>query len=167
MLTKTAFRISGYVNDSIVDGPGIRFTVFVQGCPHKCIGCHNPQTHSFTGGEVCSINDLLDKIKANPLLDGITISGGEPFCQPEPLAELAKAVHELGLSVITYTGYTFEELYGNCSYRALLEHTDWLIDGKYIESEKDWQLKFRGSKNQRYLDCQASLKLGRAVEIIM
>ena len=160
-------RIAGTVNDSIVDGPGIRFTIFTQGCPHNCEGCHNPQTHSFEGGEIVDTDDLLEKIKGNPLLDGVTFSGGEPFCQAEALAELGKKVKELGMNVITYTGYTFEKLWSERDkehWGELLEVTDNLIDGPFVLAKKDWEIKFRGSSNQRYIDCQASLKEGRAVE---
>ena len=103
-------RIAGLVNDSIVDGPGIRYTIFVQGCPHHCPGCHNPDTHSFSGGSITDTGELLEKIKQNPLLDGVTFSGGEPFCQAAVLAELGKQIKQLGLNIVTYTGYTFEEL---------------------------------------------------------
>lgn len=161
-------RIAGTVNDSIVDGEGIRFTIFTQGCPHNCKGCHNPQTHDFNGGELVEISTLLEKIKSNPLLDGVTFSGGEPFCQAETLAELGVGIKSLGLDIVTYTGYTFEELYKNSNkngWGKLLEVTDFLIDGKFILELRDWQIKFRGSSNQRYIDCQESLKQGRVVEI--
>lgn len=163
-------RIAGTANDSIVDGPGIRFTIFVQGCPHQCRGCHNPQTHDFNGGSICDISQLLDKIKLNPLLDGVTFSGGEPFCQAEALAVLGNEIKKLGLNIITYTGYTFEYLFENRninSYGKLLDVTDILIDGEFIEEEKDWQIKFRGSRNQRYLDCNASMKSGIATDAII
>lgn len=160
-------KIAGTANDSIVDGPGIRFTVFTQGCPHRCEGCHNPQTHDFEGGEITDTQTLLNKIKANPLLDGITFSGGEPFCQAHALAVLGQEVKKLGLSIITYTGYDFEELYENRDkngWGELLEVTDYLIDGRFILALKDWNIKFRGSSNQRYLDCRASMENGKAVE---
>lgn len=160
-------RIAGTVNDSIVDGPGIRFTIFTQGCPHHCEGCHNPQTHSFEGGELVDIDVIFKKIQGNPLLDGVTFSGGEPFCQAQALAVLGKAVKDIGLNVITYTGYDFEYLYENhCKngYGALLEVTDILIDGKFVLAKKDWNIKFRGSSNQRYIDCKASLAEGKAIE---
>ena len=161
-------RIAGTVNDSIVDGPGIRFTVFVQGCPHNCKGCHNPQTHDFEGGTVTTTEALLDKIKENPLLDGVTFSGGEPFCQAESLADLGREIKKLGLDIITYTGYTFEKLYEERTqnhWGDLLEVTDYLIDGPFILEQKDWEIKFRGSSNQRYIDCQNSLRNGKAIEI--
>ena len=160
-------RIAGTVNDSIVDGPGIRFTIFTQGCPHNWEGCHNPQTHDFNGGTIVDTDELLEKIKGNPLLDGVTFSGGEPFCQADALAELGREVKALGLNVITYTGYTFEKLYEKRSengWGKLLEVTDHLIDGPFVLAQKDWEIKFRGSSNQRYIDCQESLKQGRAVE---
>ena len=161
-------RIAGTVNDSIVDGPGIRYTVFVQGCPHHCEGCHNPQTHSFDGGTLSDTDDIFSKISENPLLDGVTFSGGEPFCQAEELAELGKKVKSLGLNVITYTGYDFEYLYihrNENGFGKLLDVTDYLIDGRFILEQKDWNIKFRGSRNQRYLDCTKSMIEGRSVEV--
>ncbi|MBR6618261.1 MAG: anaerobic ribonucleoside-triphosphate reductase activating protein [Oscillospiraceae bacterium] len=160
-------QLSGTANDSIVDGPGLRFTIFVQGCPHRCKGCHNPQTHDFKGGTPADTEELLEKIRRNPLLDGVTFSGGEPFCQALPLAEIGKKVHELGLNIITYTGYTFEELYERRSEEGigeLLAVTDFLIDGPFIEAQKSYQLQFRGSANQRILNCRKSLETGCAVE---
>ncbi|MBR4362733.1 MAG: anaerobic ribonucleoside-triphosphate reductase activating protein [Ruminococcus sp.] len=160
-------RIAGTANDSIVDGPGIRYTIFTQGCPHNCKGCHNPQTHDFSGGELVDTDTLLEKAKENPLLDGVTFSGGEPFCQAEALADLGRKLKDAGLNIITYTGYTFEHLYEHRTengWGSLLEVTDYLIDGPFILEQKDWVIKFRGSSNQRYINCQASLKEGRAVE---
>lgn len=160
-------RIAGTVNDSIVDGPGIRFTVFTQGCPHHCEGCHNPQTHDFSGGTVIDTDEILEKIKANPLLDGVTFSGGEPFCQAQALAYLGRQIKALGLDVVTYTGYTFEKLLSERDknhWGELLETTDFLIDGQFILAQKDWNIRFRGSSNQRYIDCQASLEAGNAIE---
>ena len=161
-------RIAGTVNDSIVDGTGIRFTIFTQGCPHHCRGCHNPETHDFNGGKVIDTAELLEKIKGNPLLDGVTFSGGEPFMQADALADLAMEIKKLGLNIITYTGFTFEELFKNRDkngWGRLLEMSDYLIDGKFEIDKKDWEIKFRGSSNQRYLDCRKSLAEGRAVEI--
>ncbi|MBE6851842.1 MAG: anaerobic ribonucleoside-triphosphate reductase activating protein [Ruminococcus sp.] len=160
-------QLSGTANDSIVDGPGLRFTIFVQGCPHRCKGCHNPQTHDFNGGTASDTDEILEKIKRNPLLDGVTFSGGEPFCQALPLAEIGRKVHELGLNIITYTGFTFEELYARRNENGigeLLKVTDYLIDGPFIEALKSYQLQFRGSANQRILDCRKSLESGCAVE---
>lgn len=163
-------RIAGIVNDSIVDGPGIRFTIFTQGCPHSCEGCHNPQTHNFDGGNLVSVEELIEQIQCNPLLDGVTFSGGEPFVQAEALSALAKMIHDnTELNVVTYTGYTFEQLMSgsedNPYWRALLQETDILIDGPFIQSKKSYELHFRGSSNQRCLDSKESTLLGKAVEI--
>ena len=163
-------RIAGIVNDSIVDGPGIRFTIFTQGCPHNCEGCHNPQTHTFDGGKIVSVEELIDQIQRNPLLDGVTFSGGEPFVQAEALSVLAKVIHDnTELDVVTYTGYTFEQLMSgsgdNPYWKALLQDTDILIDGPFVKSKKSYELHFRGSSNQRCLDSKESVRIGEAVEI--
>ncbi|WP_406242087.1 anaerobic ribonucleoside-triphosphate reductase activating protein [Tissierella carlieri] len=150
-------RIAGIEEESIVDGPGIRFVIFTQGCNHQCIGCHNPETHSFDGGELVDIDSIVNMIKENPLLDGITISGGEPFEQSLECSILAKKVKVLGLSVVTYTGYTFEEILHNKKFRDLLLQTDLLIDGKFDISEKSMMLQFRGSTNQRIIDVKKYL----------
>lgn len=160
-------HLSDTVNDSIVDGPGLRFTIFVQGCPHRCKGCHNPQTHAFEGGTQVAPEVLLEKIRANPLLDGVTFSGGEPFCQAQALAELGKEIRKMSLNIITYTGYTFEYLYAHRTengYGALLSVTDILIDGQFVEALRSLELRFRGSANQRILDAQQSLASGTPVE---
>lgn len=160
-------RIAGTVNDSIVDGEGIRFVVFVQGCIHGCEGCHNPQTHDFSGGIETDTEELLSKILANPLLDGVTFSGGEPFCQAAPLYELGKQIKENGLNIICYTGFTFEELLETSKQdedvKNLLGICDVLIDGPFVLSKKNLLLKFRGSENQRILDVKSSLSEGKAV----
>ncbi len=162
-------RLSGIIKESIVDGPGIRYVVFTQGCPHHCEGCHNPDTHSFDGGYDGEAEDILKDFKKNPLLSGITFSGGEPFCQPEPLLELAKEVHSLKKNVISYSGYTFEELLKlsekNQAIRELMENIDYLIDGKFILAEKTLMLKFRGSKNQRIIDVKKSLECKEAQSV--
>lgn len=165
------FRIAGTANDSIVDGPGIRFTVFTQGCPHGCKGCHNPQTHDFSGGKTADTGDIISMIKGNPLLDGVTFSGGEPFCQPLPLAEIAAAVRNSEINIITYTGYTFEYLLENADdsnhFMDLLECTDILIDGRFIIEQRSIDIPFRGSLNQRILDCRRSIEEKKAVEYVL
>jgi anaerobic ribonucleoside-triphosphate reductase activating protein len=146
-------RIAGIEPESVVDGEGIRYVVFVQGCPHRCPGCHNPETHPFDGGRVADIEDLFAEICENPLLKGVTFSGGEPFCQPKPLAELARRVHGIGLDVTTYTGYLYEDLLNmqDPDVADLLAQTDTLIDGPFIPEERDLTLSFRGSRNQRII----------------
>lgn len=145
-------RISGIVEESIVDGPGIRLTVFTQGCSHNCAGCHNPQTHDYNGGVETQIDDILEMIKQNPLLDGITISGGEPFDQGKSCAYLAKKVKEMGLGVVVYTGYDYEYLLKKEKYRELLFQADILVDGEFDIKKMDLTLPFRGSTNQRIID---------------
>lgn len=142
-------RVCGIAKESIVDGPGLRYVIFAQGCPHRCEGCHNPQSHSFDGGTLMSVKSLFNEIKKNPLLSGVTFSGGEPFCQAEAFCELADMVKSIGKTVMTYTGYTIEELLYRKSHLNLLEKTDILVDGKYIKELRDYQLKFKGSSNQR------------------
>ena len=158
-------RIAGTVENSIVDGEGIRYTIFVQGCPHGCPGCHNPQTHDFQGGKLVDAAVLLKEIASDPLLDGVTFSGGEPFCQAAALAALWKQVHDLGLNLVTYTGYTLEQLLadGREDWMALLNETDILIDGRFEADKKSYECRFRGSTNQRYLDAKASVAAGKAV----
>ena len=157
-------RIAGLVNDSIVDGPGLRFAVFTQGCPHGCPGCHNPQTHDFAGGRDEDTDKIIEKFCANPLLDGITLTGGEPFCQPAACAELARAAHAAGLNVWAYTGFLYEQLLEDADKRALLENVDVLIDGPFVLSQRTLSMRFRGSKNQRAIDVPASLVGGCVVE---
>ncbi len=147
-------RIAGIEEESIVDGPGIRMVIFTQGCKHNCEGCHNPESHSFTGGELISLDEIIDRIKSNPLLDGITLSGGEPFEQSKACSVLARKVRDQGLSVVTYTGYRIEEILKREDFRKLLLETDTLIDGKFEIKEKSLMLKFRGSKNQRIIEVE-------------
>lgn len=160
-----SLRLAGVVRESIVDGPGIRYTIFVQGCPHNCPGCHNPQTHDFAGGTDTPIQTVLDDIDASPFLKGVTFSGGEPFCQAAGLLPLAKALKARGKHLMAYTGYTFEELLSlnDSAVRPLLEQLDLLVDGRFIEAEKSLELKFRGSSNQRVLDVPASLQANAPV----
>ena len=154
-------RIAGLTNDSIVDGPGIRFSVFSQGCPHKCPGCHNPSSHDPLGGSEMAEEDIIARFDKNPLLDGVTITGGEPFFQAEDCARIAKAAHEKGLNVWTYTGYTYEQLRAgqdrHPGWKELLEETDVLVDGLFLLKERSLELKFRGSRNQRLIDVKKSL----------
>lgn len=158
-------RIASYVQDSIVDGPGFRLTVFTQGCPHRCPGCHNPQTHDPAGGDEVSVEELVKVLDSNPLTDGLTLSGGEPFAQPEACAALAKSARERGMSVWAYSGWTLEELFADPrpGVRELLELLDVLVDGPFRLDQRSLTLRWRGSTNQRLLDVPASLQAGAAV----
>lgn len=155
-------RIAGIIKESIVDGPGIRLVVFTQGCRHNCPGCHNPNSHSFEGGTLVDISFILQQVKNNPLLDGVTLSGGEPFEQAEILAELAREIKNLGLNIMTYTGYKFEYLLANADahsgWAELLDQTDILVDGRFDIEKKNLLLRFRGSENQRIIDVRKSLR---------
>lgn len=151
--------VCGIEPESIVDGPGFRYVVFVQGCPHHCPGCHNPQSHAFGVGTKRTVDELIDEMRENPLLTGVTLSGGEPFCQAEPLCELAQRVRTMGKTVFAYSGYTLEQLLEKGqrepAVRRLLGLVDTLVDGPYIEAERDLELQFRGSRNQRIIDLKA------------
>ncbi|MBR2519811.1 MAG: anaerobic ribonucleoside-triphosphate reductase activating protein [Selenomonadaceae bacterium] len=147
-------RIAGLVPESFVDGDGIRFAIFFQGCKRNCEGCHNPETHSLDGGKLIDTEEIISALKKNSLLDGITLTGGEPFLQIDAANELARAAKNFGLSVWCYTGYTFEELDGDA--QKLLDNVDVLIDGEFVESLRDLELIFRGSSNQRIIDVKKS-----------
>lgn len=160
-------RIAGIEPESFVDGPGIRLTVFTQGCPHHCPGCHNPQTHDFEGGHFIELNEILSMIEDNPLLDGVTLSGGEPFAQAAALAPLAREIKERGFHLIIFTGFTYERLMESVNehpeYLDLLSFADILVDGPFIMAKRSLELKYRGSTNQRLVDVQESLSQGHVV----
>ena len=157
--------LSGVTGDSIVDGPGLRLTIFTQGCLHHCPGCHNPQTHDPEGGSWADTEDILAAAAENPLLDGITLSGGDPFLQPVPCLALAEGAHKIGLNVWTYTGYTWEALLeeNDAKKLALLKETDVLVDGPFLLAERSLELRFCGSRNQRLIDVKKSLAEGKVV----
>ena len=159
-------ELSGIVSDSIVDGPGLRTTVFSQGCPHHCPGCHNPETWEFGCGTPMDEETIVEIVRSNPLCRGVTFSGGEPFAQAEGFAKLARLLKSEGYEVASYSGYTFEQLLkGNAHQRKLLESIDILIDGPFLMEEKTLEISFRGSRNQRILDVPTSLKEGKAIAV--
>ena len=163
-------RISGTVSESIVDGPGFRYVVFVQGCPHNCPGCHNPQTHDFNGGRVVDTDELFRECVDDPLNKGVTFSGGEPFSQAKELYELGKRFKERGYSLWCYTGWTMKELWemAESEYHVgkLLSVIDVLVDGRFIEERKSLSLPFRGSENQRLIDMKATLEENMVIEFV-
>ena len=162
-------RLSGITHDSVVDGPGIRVVVFTQGCRMACPNCHNPSSWSEAGGEEYTIRQVLRTIKkpgpGKKPVRGVTFSGGEPFMQAKELAQVAFEAHKIGWDVVTYTGNKYEDLC--CStdpdIQALLNQTDYLIDGPYIHKERDLSLPFRGSRNQRIIDMNETRKMGEVV----
>lgn len=162
-------RLAGVVRESVVDGPGIRIVFFAQGCSHHCPGCHNSETQDPHGGFEAPIEELVRQVAGLSLLNGVTFSGGEPFEQAEAFAVLGEYVRKRGLSVVTYTGYTFEELHRmsrtDGGVARLLAVSDILIDGPFVISERDLSLAFRGSRNQRVLDLPRSLAERRPVTL--
>lgn len=160
-------RLYGLVTDSIVDGPGFRTAIFVQGCPYHCEGCHNPDSQPFEGGTLWTLDDVEAKFTSNPLLSGITLSGGEPAEQAAPCAELARRAHQKGLNVWMYTGSTLEKLNERAkddpALAALLAETDVLVDGPFILAQRSLELDFCGSKNQRLIDMNETRRQSRIV----
>ena len=144
-------RIHNTIHDSIVDGPGLRYVVFTQGCPHRCPGCHNPKTHDPSGGNEVAVEEIIADMRSNPLTDGLTLTGGEPFTQAEDCAKIARAAHAAGLNVWCYSGWTLEELREMPEAQVLLREIDTLVDGPYIEAERSLTLPWRGSRNQRVI----------------
>lgn len=162
----TELRLAGTEPESIVDGRGIRYTIFVQGCPHDCPNCQNPQTHDFNGGTLTPIDKLIAEIEQNPILKGVTFSGGEPFCQAAKLAELAERLKaETKLDITIYSGWTYEQLLQkpDAGVQHLLKVADYLVDGLYVEAQRDLTLHFRGSRNQRVIDLNATRREGHVV----
>ena len=154
-------RIAGFVEESIVDGPGFRIVIFFQGCAHHCYGCHNPETWDFEGGKEVSFDSIKKIIDDNPYADGITLSGGDPLYQIDASTEIAEYAKSKGLDVILYTGFLFEEVLemtkANERLKDLLNNVDTLIDGPFILEQRHLSLKFRGSSNQRIIDVKKSL----------
>ncbi len=160
-------RLFGLSDDSIVDGPGIRFAIFTQGCTHNCEGCHNPGSHDLNGGYLEDSKEIIRKIKRNPLLDGVTFSGGEPFLQAKNLVEISLASKEMGLNTMAYTGFLFEDLVKNSTeengFLDFLKTLDYLVDGKFILAQRSIDLMYKGSRNQRIIDVKNSLESGEVV----
>ena len=157
-------RVYGIESESIVDGPGLRYAIFVQGCTHHCPGCHNPESQPAEGGTVYDVQAIFDDIRSMRLIRRVTFSGGEPFEQPEALAELAKMLKGAGYELWSYTGYLYEDLLRRdpqtpegAATRELLANVDVLVDGPFVLALRSLELQWRGSSNQRLIDVQASL----------
>ncbi|CCY93859.1 anaerobic ribonucleoside-triphosphate reductase-activating protein [Firmicutes bacterium CAG:884] len=168
-MAKTIRLAAPLQTDSIVDGEGIRTVVWTQGCAHNCLGCHNPETHSFNGGYLVSVDDVKKEMSELVNQQGITFSGGDPLYQVDAVLELAKYAQSIGLNVWLYTGFTYEELKvmmkRNAKLKELLLNVDALVDGKFLLEEKSFDVKFRGSKNQRIIDIRESINKGKLVLI--
>lgn len=156
-------RISGVIEESIVDGPGIRVVFFLQGCKHRCPGCHNPGTHSMNGGQIWSLDEVEKVIDSNPHTDGITLSGGDPFFQIEATKDIVQLIRKkYDLSILVYTGFLIEDLMlraeGDDDLSFILNNIDVLIDGPFVLEKKDLSLQYRGSSNQRIIDMKATMQ---------
>lgn len=167
-------RIASIAQESIVDGEGWRYVVFTQGCNHNCLGCHNPASHDFNGGEVVNIDTIITEIEGNPLLDGVTLSGGDPFFQAKDLISMCKHLKSKDYNIWAYTGFNFEEFIkfkngDTCDNRVnadmiqLLQYIDVVVDGRFEQDKRTLTLEYRGSDNQRLVDVYNSLKSNSVV----
>lgn len=163
--SETIIKVCGIEKESIVDGPGFRYVLFVQGCPHRCPGCHNPESHDPEGGTEMTVSEIFGQIMENPHLRGVTFSGGEPFEQAPALAELGAMIRDAGLSLMSYSGYTLEELQrrNDPATDRLLGMLDILVDGRYVEALRNLTLIYRGSENQRVIDMNKTRAEGSVV----
>lgn len=144
-------RVAGIKQESVLDGEGLRSVVYFQGCPHHCPGCHNPESHDLNGGYSNSASEILDLLCQSALVDGITLSGGEPFAQPEAALILARGAKMRGKTVWIYTGYSLQDILQDKAKKAILAFTDVLVDGPFVLAERDLTIPYRGSRNQRLL----------------
>jgi anaerobic ribonucleoside-triphosphate reductase activating protein len=162
---KMNVKISGIVKESIVDGPGVRYVIFAQGCMHDCAGCHNPQTHDINGGYTMKADEIVHNIISCKYIDGVTFSGGDPFFQAKEFEYIAKRLKEKNIHIVAYTGFSYEQLIDNKDMKDLLEKVDILIDGPFLKDRKTLKLPFRGSENQRMIEVKKSL-LNNKIELI-
>ena len=165
---KDSIRLaSDLQSDSIVDGPGLRTVIWTQGCGHKCPGCQNPQTWDFNGGALVPLDMVYEAIDELEYQTGITFSGGDPMYQPYACTEIAKYCKDKGYNIWVYTGFTYEELMKMAKkdkiYLEFLKYIDVLVDGRFILKERNLNLLFRGSSNQRLIDMPKTLKEDKIV----
>lgn len=163
-------KLAGIEDNSIVDGPGIRMAIFISGCKHHCKYCHNPQTWDFNYGKEFDTGtqlELFEKIDENDLLDGITLTGGDPFYSSKELIPFVKDFKSRfpDKDIWAYTGFVWEELIKDSSRKELVSLCDVVVDGPFLMEKKDYTQSFRGSFNQRFIDVKASLEKGEVVEI--
>ena len=160
-------RVAGVIPESVVDGPGIRTVIFAQGCPRHCPDCHNPDTIDPCGGKIMQAQEIISIVEKTKLLKGVTFSGGEPFLQAKVFAKMGHRFKDKGLNIMTYSGYTWEELLSLGKTKTevldLLCVSDYLVDGPYLAAQKDLNLAFRGSNNQRVIDVRESLKESQVI----
>ena len=165
---KDDIRIAGIQHDSIVDGPGLRMTIFFQGCPRSCKGCHNPESLDFDSGQLSSVEKLIGELEKNPLIQGVTFSGGEPLSRSKAILPLADEIVKRGFGLAIYTGYKFEEILedGDEYVLELIGKSDTLIDGPFVIEQKSLTIPFRGSHNQRILDSKKSIIDKKAIPVM-
>jgi anaerobic ribonucleoside-triphosphate reductase activating protein len=157
-------NIAGYYEESISNGIGWRFVLFVSGCIHKCDECYNPETWNKKYGILFDKQFYLNIIKNNTLITGVTISGGEPFLYPEELNDFILEVKKINLNIWVYTGYIYEDLLQkDKNILNMINNIEVIVDGKYNKNLKYPTKKFRGSNNQRIIDVQNSLKLNQTI----
>lgn len=161
-------RLAGVIPESYTDGVGIRYTIFVQGCNHKCKDCQNPETWDFNGGKLYDMDKVIENILSNPMLDGITLSGGDPMYMPNEVDEFISKLKSKNnaMTIWLYTGFTYEQCIADEEKAKVLKKIDVLVDGPYIASKRALHLRFRGSSNQRIIDVAKSLETGK-VEILI
>ena len=150
------------VRGTTVDGPGFRTSVYMAGCRHACPGCHNPQSWDFNGGTLMDIEELMAVVEEEDW--DVTLTGGDPMYHPGAVMEIARRVHELGHDIWVYTGFTWEDLIKKEELSNVLRLIDVIVDGPYHAAERDTDLLFRGSRNQRIIDVASSLESGRVME---
>ncbi len=156
-------RVLHIVEGTSVDGPGLRTSIYLAGCRHHCPGCHNPESWRMDGGEQRTLDELMEVIAYNEA--PVTFSGGDPLAQPEPLARLISRIkHELGYNVWCYTGYTWEQVMQQPRLLQAVKELDVLVDSPFVMAERDTHLRFRGSRNQRLIDVQATLATGKVTQ---
>lgn len=156
-------RVLHVVEGTSVDGPGLRTSIYLAGCSHHCPGCHNPESWDMKGGEERTLDELMDIIAYNEA--PVTFSGGDPLAQAQPLALLINRIkQELGYNVWCYTGYTWQQVTQQPQLMAVVRQLDVLVDSPFLLAERDTKLRFRGSRNQRLIDVQATLSQGHIVE---
>ncbi|CDF57844.1 anaerobic ribonucleoside-triphosphate reductase activating protein [Thermobrachium celere] len=158
-------RIAGINRESLVDGPGIRYVIFSQGCFHNCRGCHNKETHPLDGGYEVELDYIYNDIIQNKYIDGVTFSGGDPFVQVEKFIHLAKRLKEKNIHIICYTGYLYDDILKDSKKRELLNYIDILIDGPFVLEQRTLKKPFVGSLNQRIIDVKKSLKENKIIEV--
>lgn len=149
-MMENRLRVLNIVDGTIVDGPGLRTSIYFAGCPHHCEGCHNPQSWDAAGGEAMTVSELMAVIEENDM--NVTFSGGDPLMQIDALLPLARAIKERGYTLWVYTGYTIEEIRSSESLRRILDYADAVVEGRFVMALRDTSLRFRGSSNQRIVE---------------